>query len=273
LKNVNLHIKSPGEKPGVYPVVQRGKDLKHLSFTIVELGGSRQAHSFETGEEEVCLDFYSGPVRVESEGPRGRWTVDIAGRPSMKEIGAMVYLPAASKVKLSSLNGPAKVTIAGAAGKPGVTASVVRPAEAVAKPVGKDNWTRTVFTHIADNIDAAHLICGETLNRPGGWSSCPPHKHDRLVPPSEVPMEEIYYFQVEPRQGFGFMRVYTDPADTDPFDYAYPVQHGDTVLIPRGYHPVVACPGYSLNYAWFLAGEGRTYGAWSDDPRHAWIKS
>jgi hypothetical protein len=27
-----------------------------------------------------------------------------------------------------------------------------------------------------------------------------------------------------------------------------------------------------LNYTWVLAGEGRTYGAWADDPRHAWIR-
>ncbi len=26
-------------------------------------------------------------------------------------------------------------------------------------------------------------------------------------------MEEVCYFQVEPKQGFGFMRIYTDPAD------------------------------------------------------------
>src|SRR5687767_15634077 len=56
----------------------------------------------------------------------------------------------------------------------------------------------------------------------------------------------------------GFMRVYTHPDDEAPFDYAYPVQHGDTVLIPRGYHPVAACPGYTLNYTWVLAGEGRS---------------
>jgi len=86
-------------------------------------------------------------------------------------------------------------------------------------------------------------------------------------------MEEVYYFQLEPRQGFGFMRVYTDPSDENPFDYSYAVEHGDTVLIPRGYHPVAACPGYSLNYTWVLAGEGRTYGAWADDPKHAWIRN
>jgi 5-deoxy-glucuronate isomerase len=270
---MSLQIKSPGEKPGVYPIAKRGKDLKYLSFTIVELGGSLKEHSFDSGEEEICLDFYSGPVRVEVDSPQARWSTDVAARASMNEAGSMVYLPAGSRVKLSLLNGAAKITIAGAAGKPGVKPTLVRPEEAITRQVGKDNWTRSVFTHIADNIDAARLIAGETLNRPGGWSSCPPHKHDRFAPPSEVPMEEVYYFQVEPKQGFGFMRVYTDPADPQPFDHAYAVEHGDTVLIPRGYHPVVACPGYSLNYTWVLAGEGRTYGAWSDDPKHSWIKA
>lgn len=270
---MNLHVKSPGEKPGVYPVAQRGKDLKYLSFTIVELGGALKEHSFDTGEEEVSLDFYSGPVRVEAETPQGRWSADVAARPSMNEAGSMVYLPSRSRVKLSRLNGAAKVTIGGAAGKAGVKPALVTPGEAIAKQVGKDNWARSVFTHIADNIDAASLICGETLNRPGGWSSCPPHKHDQFAPPGEVPMEEVYYFQVEPKQGFGFIRVYSHASDPHPFDNAYPVEHGDTVLIPRGYHPVVACPGYSLNYTWILAGEGRTYGAWSDDPKHSWIKA
>ena len=270
---MSLHIKSPGEQPGVYPIARRGKDLKYLSFTIVELAGSLAEHVFDSGEEEISLDFYSGSVHVEVEDPQGRWSVDIAGRASMQEPGSMVYAPAGSRVKLLRRNGAAKITIAGAAGKTGAKPAHVSPAEAIARKVGKDNWSRTVFTHIADNIDAAHLIAGETLNHPGGWSSCPPHKHDRFAPPSEVPMEEVYYFQVEPKQGFGFMRVYTDPADPQPFDHAYPIEHGDTVLIPRGYHPVVACPGYSLNYTWVLAGEGRTYGAWSDDPRHSWIKA
>src|SRR6266481_5599529 len=107
---MSLHIKSPGEAPGVYPIAQRGKDLKHLSFTIVELGGSLKEHAFDAGDEEMCLDFYSGPVRVEAEGPQGRWSVDVAGRASMREPGSMVYLPAGSRGKLTSLNGAAKVT-------------------------------------------------------------------------------------------------------------------------------------------------------------------
>ncbi len=271
---MNLHIKSPGSAPGVYTVVDRGKGLKYLSFTIVELGGTLKEHSFDSGAEELSLDFYTGPVRVEVESAHGHWSDQIAPRLSIRDPHPMVYVPAGARVRLSSLNGEARISVAGAEGKPGGPGpKLVGGQEAMKNSVGKDNWSRTVYTHIANNIDAAHLIAGETINQPGGWSSCPPHKHDRFAPPSEVPMEEVYYFQLEPRQGFGFMRVYTGPDDPDPFDNAYPVQHGDTVLIPRGYHPVVACPGYTLNYTWILAGEGRTYGAWSDDPRHAWIKA
>jgi 5-deoxy-glucuronate isomerase len=269
---MNLHVKSPSDAPGVYPIVRRGEGLKYLSFTIVQLGGALNRHTFESGHEELSLDSYSGPVRIEVEGPSGRWSSEIPPRASIREPGPMVYVPAGSQVTLTKLNGDARMTIAGAQGKPDGVPTLIPAEEAVRNHVGKDNWTRTVYTHIANNIDAARLIAGETVNQPGGWSSCPPHKHDRFAPPSEAPMEEVYYFQVQPRQGFGFMRVYTAPGDPDGFDNAYAVEHGDTVLIPRGYHPVVACPGYALNYTWVLAGEGRTYGAWSDDPQHAWIK-
>jgi 5-deoxy-glucuronate isomerase len=268
---MKLHIKSPGTSPGVYPICHRGKEMKYLSFTVVELGKGLGEHRFESGDEEVSLDFYSGPVRVEAEGAFGRWAADVPARKSISEAGAMVYIPSQSRITLKTLNGAAKVSVAGALGKAGLSPALVGPGEAVQKTVGKDSWTRFVVTHIADNVPAAHLICGETINNPGGWSSCPPHKHDRYQA-SEVPMEEVYYFLCDPPQGFGFMRVYTAPDDPQPFDNAYAVENGDTVLIPRGYHPVVACPGYTLNYTWMLAGEGRTYGAWADDPRHAWIK-
>jgi 5-deoxy-glucuronate isomerase len=263
---MNLHLKSPGTQPGVYTLAERGKNMKYLSFRIIELGAGLRAHTFETGDEECSLDFYTGPVRVAVDG----WSTEIPARHSIGESGPMVYVPRGSRVTLEALNGSARVTVGGAESK---RTGIPQRLEGEPKSVGKDNWTRSVWTHIADNVPAEHLICGETINRPGGWSSCPPHKHDRFAPPSEVPMEEIYYFQIEPRQGFGFMRVYTDPSEPDAFDHAYAVEHGDTVLIPRGYHPVVACPGYTLNYTWILAGEGRVYGAWSDDPKHAWIKS
>src|SRR5215831_723038 len=133
---MSLHVKSPGDQPGVYPIARRGKDLKYLSFTIVELAGSLREHAFETGEEEMCLDFYSGPVRVEAEGPDGRWSAEIGGRGSIEAPGSMVYLPAGCRVKLSRADGAARITIAGAAGKPGVQPTHVPPADAIARRVG-----------------------------------------------------------------------------------------------------------------------------------------
>jgi 5-deoxy-glucuronate isomerase len=268
----NLLAKSPLREPGVYPIVKRGSGLKHLSFTVVQMGPALREYSAESGEEELALDFYPGQVRVEAQSPQGNIERTTRLRRSLKEVGEMLYLPSGSRFRITLLSDNARVGIAGALGKPGVPPVFISQDQVMSKKVGKPSWLRTVHTHIGDNVNAAHLIVGETVNDPGNWSSSPPHKHDRHAPPAEVPMEEVYFFQVEPRGGFGFMRVYTDPADPEPFDCVYTVEDGDTVLIPKGYHPVAAFPGYTLNYTWALAGEGRVYGAWTDDPRHTWIK-
>ena len=75
------------------------------------------------------------------------------------------------------------------------------------------------------------------------------------------PYEEVYFFRIKPSQCFGLQKVYTPPDDKDPFDVVYVVEDGDTVVIPRGDHPVVAAPRYQLYYLWILAGEERRYGA------------
>ena len=139
--------------------------------------------------------------------------------------------------------------------------------------VGRDNWRRTVYSALAETVPAERLLAGETLNPPGNWSSYPPHKHDRRNPPNEAVMEEIYFFRVRPAQGYGFIWTYTAAEDPEGFSTVFVVEDGDTVLLPKGYHPVVAAPGYELHYTWVLAGEERRYGAWADDPRHAWVKN
>lgn len=138
---------------------------------------------------------------------------------------------------------------------------------------GKANWQRTVHTALGEKFPADRLLAGETLNPPGNWSSYPPHKHDRRSLPSEIPMEEVYFFRVDPPQGFGFIWTYTAEDDQNGFSDVFVVHDGDTVLLPKGYHPVVAAPGYKLHYTWVLAGEERRYGAWADDPRHSWVKN
>jgi 5-deoxy-glucuronate isomerase len=238
------------------------------------LGPELPTHAGETGKRELTLDVFSGTVSVEGTAASQPFRFDrVGGRDSaFSAPPEMVYLPPDCRFTIRAKGG-AKLGIFAAPSTPRTAPAYVPAEEALRITVGKGNWTRNVVTSIGNNIAAERLIVGETLNPPGNWSSAPPHKHDRHSGDAEVPMEEIYYFHIDPPQGFAMMRLYTAPDDPEPFDEAVVVEDGDTVLIPRGYHPVAAAPGYRVHYTWGMAGEARRYGAWTEDPKHAWVKT
>lgn len=272
----NLLLRAQALKEGYNKVVGRGeKGLKHLEFG--RLFVSSGDWSGETDGCEAVLDIFKGSATLELECPSGGGTrfERLGGRSSAFDgLGTAIYLPPRTSYRLSASGGAVEAAIFTAPAESAEgQAVVVGPEDAVVATVGKDNWTREVVTMVGDNVPAAKLLVGETINPPGNWSSSPPHKHDTFNPPNEAVLEEIYFFQVDPRQGFGIIRVYSDPKDPAPLNEIYVVEDGDTVVIPRGYHPVAAAPGYTLHYTWALAGEVRRLGAWSDDPRHAWLKN
>ncbi|MFH1008593.1 MAG: 5-deoxy-glucuronate isomerase [Candidatus Latescibacterota bacterium] len=146
---------------------------------------------------------------------------------------------------------------------------LITPPEVKTKSVGRLNWRRDIRDILDADVPAKHLVIGETLTPPGHWSSTPPHRHDFDQLPEEADMEEVYFFKVAPHQGFGIQRVYTDNRTTDE---AYAIEENDAVVLPEGYHPVVAGPGYRLYYLWILAGSQRVLSP-RDDPAHAWLKN
>ena len=99
-------------------------------------------------------------------------------------------------------------------------------------------------------------------------TSHPPHKHDREAPPDETRHEEVYFYRINPPQGFGVQRVYSPERK---LDETFVIRDNSLVKIPFGYHPLVVAPGYSLYYLWFMAGETRGYIP-CDDPDHTWTK-
>jgi 5-deoxy-glucuronate isomerase len=142
----------------------------------------------------------------------------------------------------------------------------VSPEMTKEKTVGRDNWERKVVDIIGVDAPASTLVVGETFNRPGGWSSYPPHKHDSELPGVEVKMEEIYLFRLNPSEGFGTQTIYGNEGS-----YSFRVKDYDAVTIPWGYHPVSAMPGYGLYYLWFLAGDGRVLMP-NTDPEYKWLE-
>ena len=153
---------------------------------------------------------------------------------------------------------------------------VSTPAQAGGEPVlfgpdavqvnqrGRANYSREVHDICVRDPHVRRLMVGETFNPPGNWSSYPPHKHDGRD--GEPILEEVYHFRLDPPQGFGHQMLYT--ADGESVTHA--VRDGDAVLLPYGYHPVAAPPGYKLYYLWAMAGAERRL-ALHEDPAHRWI--
>ena len=186
---------------------------------------------------------------------------------------SMVYLPPRASFRVISKEGRLELAFHKTPAHGKGYALLIRPEDISPVPTGKDNWRRDVSLGTTLDLPIQRLVLGETVSAPGNWSSYPPHKHDQKNLPTEYPLEEIYHFRVNPDQGFGMMRVYDPPKRKDGLDEAFVIQDGDTIVIPHGYHPVVAAPGYQIYYLFALAGKERHHGTWSDDPAHQWVRN
>lgn len=240
--------------------------VRWLTVTLHVLRAGEQLRG-ETGEHEYVLDVLAGTVQVLREGQPWQTVT----RPSFFQHGpVLICIPPASRYAVMAET-PATLLAVHAPAPTGGDWAVVLPHDAPARDVGRDSWQRTVWPGTSTLAVTQRLLVGETLNPPGGWSSYPPHKHDTVNPPRELPYEEVYFFRFDPPGGFGLQRIYGQHPDGTPFDVAFTVEDGDAIVIPRGYHPVVAAPGYAMGYVWALCGEGKQYGAWTEDPAHQWV--
>jgi len=270
-----LLYKAQPLEPGYNPIAgPQNADLSLLELGRVCLpsGGSWEV---ETGGRELCFTILSGrgSFRVRPEGRGRELYADAGDRPDVfSGDPTMVYAPRNAHVRVEAGSGGLDAAVFAAPARRDTSPTCIRAAEQKRRSFGAANWRREACIGLGEEVEADRLLVGETYNLPGSWSSYPPHKHDTSHPPQEEPYEEIYLFMIDPPQGFGLQRIYTDAAEPDRLDQGLVVEHGDAVVIPRGYHPVVAAPGYRLYYLWGLAGSGRRFGSWSDDPAHTWIR-
>jgi 5-deoxy-glucuronate isomerase len=147
-------------------------------------------------------------------------------------------------------------------------AHLITPDEVEVEVRGGANATRQINHILKPEFPAQRLLVVEVYTPSGNWSSYPPHKHDVHDPPGEVDLEEIYYYKIDRPEGYAIQKVYT--ADGR-IDETLTVRDSELVLIPEGYHPVVAAHGYNVYYLNALAGSARSMAA-SDDPAYAWVR-
>jgi 5-deoxy-glucuronate isomerase len=244
----------------------------HSSLRVLELppGGW---HSFDTDDSEWIVLPLAGSCTVAVDGQTFRLT----GRESVfTSVSDFAYVPRDAHVSLASRDG-GRFALTGARCTRRLPA---RHQHASAVPVelrGTGTCSRQVNNFGAAGVfECDQLIAVEVITPGGNWSSFPPHKHDEHRPGEESELEEIYYFEIADHQGtpgLGYQRV-SPSGHGQGTDVLAEVRHGDTVLIPDGWHgPSMAAPGHDMYYLNVMAGPGAERD-WliRDHPDHGWIR-
>jgi 5-deoxy-glucuronate isomerase len=208
-------------------------------------------------------------------GGKGTFVIDdhcfenIGGRPNVfAGKPYSVYIPAGSVYRVTT-NGPLEVVLLSAPSTLHTVPYVIPPDRVAVGTWGAANFARNYHQILTEasqpDLPAQRLIVGETYTPSGNWSTYPPHRHEKDDLPHEAYHEELYFFKINPVDGFGITRYYNDEIDT-----GFTIRDNTILLIPRGYHTVVSGPGYTTYYVWALAGNHRTQ-ATAEDPALSWV--
>jgi len=144
---------------------------------------------------------------------------------------------------------------------------LITPKDVATSLRGGGNVSRQIVDVMTPAFPADKIMVVEVYTPGGNWSSYPPHKHDVHNPPTEVDLDEIYYYRIRQSEGFALQHLYSQHESR-----VLKARDGDAVLVRSGYHPVVAGPGYDVYYLNFLAGSARALSV-TEDPQHVWIRS
>ncbi|MBN8210265.1 5-deoxy-glucuronate isomerase [Bacillus sp. NTK071] len=218
-----------------------------------------------TEDKEVCLVLLSGKADVETKHEAFH---SIGDRMSVfeKVPPYSVYVPDNDQYRVTALT-DLKLAVCSAPGKGTYSARLISPEDVGVEDRGHGKMARKIHNILPEQKEADSLLVVEVFTPDGNTSSYPPHKHDRDNLPNESYLEETYYHEINPDQGFVFQRVYNDDRS---LNETLSVENGNVVLVPEGYHPVTSVPGYESYYLNVMAGPKRTW-KFHNDPDHEWL--
>lgn len=260
---MSLLVKANKQGPVIADITPESAGWTHVGFRALRLAAGDQEF-LRSGARELCITVLSGQVDARVDDRRYS---ALGSRSSVFEERSptALYVPPGRSVQL--LAGlAAEVAISSAPARGLHPERVIEPGQMKRSVRGQGSNTRHVCDILPESEPAEGLLVVEVVTPAGHSSSYPPHKHD-TAGDGETVLEETYYHQLNPAQGFAFQRVYTDDRS---LDETMAVEHQDTVLVPRGYHPCVAPHGYDLYYLNTMAGPQRRW-AFRNDPAHEWM--
>jgi 5-deoxy-glucuronate isomerase len=237
----------------------------YCSLTVLHMkaGATWQGSS---GRDEIALVPLSGNCTVTS----GEQSWGIGGRASLFDgPTSSLYLPINTDYSVRA-DGAVELAICGARAEKSFPPRFISADDVRIEIRGAGNAARQINHIIKPEFEADRLLVVEVYTPNGNWSSVPPHKHDVSRMPAEADLEEIYYYRIDPADGFALQRLYTEDGR---IDQAWTIKDGDLLLVPEGYHAFAVAHGYTGYYLNILAGAEpvRTMQP-ADDPSYAWVR-
>lgn len=249
----------------VHEVTEGNSLLEYVGFKVVDIAPGAK-YSEVLAKKECCIVALIGKVNVITNEETFE---NLGTRESVfeKKPTDSVYVSNDRCFEVEAVS-QARVALCYSPSDKQLPTKLIKAAENGVEHRGILNNKRLVHNILPDSDSAANsLLVVEVFTESGNWSSYPPHKHDQDNLPEESFLEETYYHEMNPRQGFVFQRVYTDDRS---LDETMAVENGDVVIVPAGYHPVGVPDGYTSYYLNVMAGPKRIW-KFHNDPDHEWI--
>jgi 5-deoxy-glucuronate isomerase len=248
-------------------IMEAGPGRSGFDYVTFEVRRIKAGDSFagSTDSNELAIVTLGGRFQVNSS--QGNWE-SIGGRANVFSGKAWtLYLPVKTTFTVTALT-DCELAFCYCRAEDVHPPMLIPPEDVRVEIRGGANATRQINHILTPEFPAQRLLVVEVYTPGGNWSSYPPHKHDVHNPPEEVDLEEIYYYRIDRPEGYAIQRVYSRDGK---LDETITVRDGELVLIPEGYHPVVAAHGYNIYYLNVLAGSARSMAA-ADDPDYAWVR-
>ena len=247
----------------VHDITPTSADWGYVGFGLYHLEAGQSADE-ATGDTEVILVLVEGKAEIScgdaAFGELGE-RMDVFERTKP----AAVYIPNDSSWLVTATT-KCTLAVCSAPGRGNYGAQVI--GDIGFEERGKGANTRYIHPIAMEDKDVADsLLVTEVFTPAGNWSSYPPHRHDEDDFPNMTYLEETYYHRLNPAQGFGFQRVFTEDGS---LDETMAVSDGDVVLVPKGHHPCGAPYGYEMYYLNVMAGPMRKW-RFKNHPDHDWI--
>jgi len=261
----DLLRKPTGETGKVHDISPQDAGWDYVGFSLYHLEEGENAQE-DTDHREVIIVLIEGKAEITVAGNNYG---EMGDRMSVFERSPphCMYVPDGSNWSARATT-RCVLAVCSAPGKGGHEAKVIGPQGITLEERGKGTNRRYIHNIAMENRDVADsLLVTEVFTPAGHWSSYPPHRHDEDDYPNMTYLEETYYHRLNPSQGFGYQRVFTEDGS---LDENMAVIDGDVVLVPKGHHPCGAPYGYEMYYLNVMAGPLRKW-RFQNHRDHDWI--